>query len=63
MTVDIGDLVDLEDKGVTQPIESAALDAAVPENLRDPNGHWYTLSMRARVLYVEKGLGIEDVHL
>jgi iron(III) transport system substrate-binding protein len=60
MTVDIGGLVDLVDKGVTQPIESAALDAAVPENLRDPNGHWYTLSMRARVLYVEKGLGIEE---
>jgi iron(III) transport system substrate-binding protein len=60
MTVDIGGLVDLVDKGVTQPIESAALDAAVPENLRDPNGHWYTLSMRARVLYVEKGLGLEE---
>jgi len=59
MTVDIGGLVDLVDKGVTQPIQSAALDAAVPENLRDPKGHWYTLSMRARVLYVEKGLGID----
>ena len=55
MTVDIGGLVDLVDKGVTQPIESAALDAAVPENLRDPNGHWFTLSMRARVLYVDEG--------
>jgi iron(III) transport system substrate-binding protein len=60
MTVDIGGLVDLVDKGVTQPIDSAALDAAVPENLRDPDGHWYTLSMRARVLYVEKGLGVEE---
>lgn len=60
MTVDVGGLVDLVDKGVTQPIESATLDAAVPENLRDPNGHWYTLSMRARVLYVEKGLDIDD---
>ena len=59
MTVDIGGLVDLVDKGVTQPIQSAALDAAVPENLRDPDGRWYTLSMRARVLYVEKGLGID----
>jgi iron(III) transport system substrate-binding protein len=60
MTVDIGGLVDLVDKGVTQPIESAALNEAVPENLRDPDGHWYTLSMRARVLYVEKGLGIDE---
>ncbi len=60
MTVDVGGLVDLEDKGVTQPIQSAVLEAAVPENLRDPNGHWYTLSLRARVLYVEKGLGIDE---
>ena len=60
MTVDIGGLVDLVDKGVTQPVRSAALDAAVPENLRDPNGQWYALSMRARVLYVEKGLGIDE---
>ena len=36
MTVDFGGLVDLVDKGVTQPIESDVLDAAVPENLRDP---------------------------
>jgi iron(III) transport system substrate-binding protein len=54
MTVDIGNLVDLVDKGVTQPIDSPALDAAVPENLRDPDGNWYALSMRARVLYVAK---------
>ncbi|HET7714381.1 MAG TPA: Fe(3+) ABC transporter substrate-binding protein [Bauldia sp.] len=60
MTVDIGGLVDLKEKGVTQPIESAVLDAAVPENLRDPDGHWYTLSMRARVLYVDKNLDLEE---
>lgn len=54
MTVDIGNLVDLVDKGVTQPIQSDALNAAVPENLRDPDGNWYTLSLRARVLYVDK---------
>jgi iron(III) transport system substrate-binding protein len=58
MTVDIGGLVDLEDKGVTQPIQSAVLDAAVPENLRDPNGHWFALSKRARVLYVDKDLDL-----
>ncbi len=54
MTVDIGNLVDLVDKGVTQPIESAVLDAAVPANLRDADGNWYALSLRARVLYVDK---------
>ena len=59
MTVDVGGLVDIEDKGVTQPIESEILHAKVPENLRDPNGHWFALSKRARVLYVEKDLDLE----
>jgi iron(III) transport system substrate-binding protein len=54
MTVDFGNLVDLVDKGVTQAIESPVLAAAVPEALRDPNGQWYGLSQRARVVYVSK---------
>jgi iron(III) transport system substrate-binding protein len=54
MTVDFGNLVDLVDAGVTQPIHSAALEAAVPENLRDPAGDWYALSLRARVVYAAK---------
>ena len=58
MTVDIGNLVDLVDAGVTRPIESALLDAAVPPNLRDPDGRWYALSLRARVLYARKGLDV-----
>lgn len=58
MTVDIGNLVDLVEKGVTQPVESSVLNAAIPEVLRDPDGHWYSLSMRARVLYAAKELDI-----
>ena len=58
MTVDIGNLVDLVEKGVTQPVESSVLNEAIPEVLRDPNGHWYSLSMRARVLYAAKDLDI-----
>jgi iron(III) transport system substrate-binding protein len=54
MTVDLGNLVDLVDKGLTQPVQSATLNAAIPANLRDAAGHWYTLSMRARVLYASK---------
>ena len=60
MTVDIGVLVDLVNQGVTQPVESAALAAAVPENLRDPNGHWFALSKRARVLYADKDLDLSS---
>ena len=34
--VDYGNLIDLVDRGLTQPVKSAALDAAVPASLRDP---------------------------
>ena len=58
MTVDIGNLVDLVDKGITQPIQSETLDGVVPPNLRDPGRQWYALSLRARVLYAAKDLDI-----
>lgn len=54
MTVDFGGLIDAVDQGVTQPVRSEALAAAIPANLRDPDGHWYALSLRARLVYVSK---------
>jgi iron(III) transport system substrate-binding protein len=54
MTVDIGGLVDAVDQGVTQPVRSEALSEAIPANLRDPDGRWYALSMRARLVYASK---------
>lgn len=60
MTVDAGNLADLVEKGLTQPVESAVLAEAVPENLRDAAGNWFALSMRARVLYAAKDLGLES---
>ncbi len=54
MTVDIGNLLDLVDQGITQPVKSDVLDKAIPANLRGPDGGWYSLSMRARVAYVSK---------
>lgn len=56
MTVDVGNLIELVDKGLAQPVRSSVLDAAVPAPLRDADGHWFALSMRARVLYADKGL-------
>jgi iron(III) transport system substrate-binding protein len=62
MTVDFGNLVELVDKGVTQPVRSASLDAFIPKHLRDPNGHWYALSLRARVVYASNKLDtLKDV--
>jgi iron(III) transport system substrate-binding protein len=55
MTVDFGNLVELVDKGITQPIRSSALEAAIPAPLRDSDGHWFALSMRARIVYASRG--------
>lgn len=60
MTVDAGNLVDLVEKGVTQPIASVALNEAVPAQLRDENGHWFGLSYRARVIYAAKDLDLDS---
>jgi iron(III) transport system substrate-binding protein len=58
MTVDLGDLLNLVDKGVTQNVQSAVLERAIPANLRGVNGEWFTLSLRARVLYAQKDLAL-----
>jgi iron(III) transport system substrate-binding protein len=62
MTVDVGNLMDLVDGGVTQPVKSGTLEAAVPANLRGADGQWYALSMRARVLYADKSLPLTSFH-
>ena len=54
MTVDFGKLVELVDAGLTQPVTSEVLEAAIPAELRDPEGNWFALSLRARALYADK---------
>ncbi len=54
LTVDISRLTDAKSAGVTQPVESAILKASIPENLRDPDGHWFALTTRARIVYASK---------
>jgi iron(III) transport system substrate-binding protein len=54
LTVDIGRLEEAVQLGITQPIKSAVLDQVVPAQYRDPEGHWYGVSMRARVAYASK---------
>lgn len=56
MAVDFGNLTELVDKGVTQAIKSDVLNAAVPMQLRDPDGNWYALSLRARTFYMAKDI-------
>ena len=54
MTVDIGNLLDTVDQGVTQAVQSEALSSAIPAHLRDKDGHWFALSLRARLIYASK---------
>jgi iron(III) transport system substrate-binding protein len=61
MTVDIGALVDLMDKGLIQPVQSAVLEQAVPANLRGNKGEWFALSLRARVVYAHKDLNLSSI--
>jgi iron(III) transport system substrate-binding protein len=60
MTVDVGNLLDLVEGGVTQPVKSAALESAIPAHLRGADGQWFSLSMRARVLYADKNLKLAN---
>lgn len=59
MTVDAGNLLDLVNNGHAQSVESATLNASIPAHLRDPQGRWFTLSLRDRVLYADKDLALE----
>ena len=54
LTVDIGRLEDAVSAGITQPIVSPALDKVIAPQYRDPEGHWYGISLRARVIYASK---------
>ncbi|MFM7426188.1 MAG: Fe(3+) ABC transporter substrate-binding protein [Elainella sp.] len=54
MTVDIGRLWRAESEGLFQPTTSTALQQVIPANLRHPDGLWYGLSKRARVIMYNK---------
>lgn len=49
-TVDAGNLWLATQQGLLQPTSSEPLKTAIPESLRDPQGHWYGFSLRARTI-------------
>ncbi len=53
-TVDAGRLAEAKDAGLTQPVVNPALTSAIPAGYRDPDNHWFGLTMRARVVYASK---------
>ena len=61
MSVDVGNLVDLVEKGVTRPTAMPSVAAAVPANLRAADGSWVALSLRARLVWADKTLGLKSI--
>ncbi|GMR12534.1 MAG: Fe(3+) ABC transporter substrate-binding protein [Gemmatimonadota bacterium] len=50
ITVDAGRLHRAKERGLLQSVSTATLDANVPSHLRDPDGFWYGLTQRGRVI-------------
>lgn len=51
ITVDGGNLWQAAEQGLLQPVKSAVLDKNIPAHLRDPQGRWYGMSVRARTIF------------
>jgi iron(III) transport system substrate-binding protein len=49
-TVDAGNLWAAANKGLLQPLHSQVLETNIPAHLRDPQGYWSGLSVRARTI-------------
>lgn len=54
ITVDAGNLYRAQQEGILRPVQSSLLERAIPSFLRDPQGHWFGLTKRARVIIYNK---------
>ncbi|MDZ7751125.1 MAG: Fe(3+) ABC transporter substrate-binding protein [Gammaproteobacteria bacterium] len=62
MTVDAGNLWQAAEQGVLAAVESETLKANVPAHLRDPEGRWFGLSVRARtIVYSTERVDTEEL--
>jgi iron(III) transport system substrate-binding protein len=57
ITVDAARLARAKEAGITAPHGSAAIEQRVPPGLRDPEGHWFAVSKRARVIMYDREAG------
>lgn len=53
-TVDISRLAAAVNAEITQPVDSPVLRENVPAAYHDPDGHWWGLTTRARIVYASK---------
>lgn len=60
ITVDAGRLWKAVEKGVFQGVSSAVLKNRIPPNLRHPDGLWFGLSKRGRIIAYNKSRGLPE---
>ena len=60
ITVDAGRLWRAEEAGLFAPVDSEVLSSRIPESLRHPDGAWFGLSTRARVIVYNKAAGVPE---
>ncbi len=58
ITVDAGRLWRAEEAGIFAPVSSTLLEQRIPDYLRQPEGLWFGLSTRARVIIYNKAAGL-----
>jgi iron(III) transport system substrate-binding protein len=56
ITVDVARLWRAQQMGLFQPVNSSVLESRIPAHLREPGGHWFAFSKRARVIVYNKDL-------
>lgn len=54
LTVDIGRLNDIKNAGLTRAVNSEVINRNIPQNLRDPENHWFGITARARIIVASK---------
>jgi len=60
ITVDAGRLWRAEEAGILAPVESDVLAERLPDHLRHPDGLWFGLSTRARVIIYNREAGTPE---
>lgn len=54
LTAEVGPLYDATQKGLVSAVQSDVLNDSIPQHYRDPEGRWFGLTARSRIIYASK---------
>jgi iron(III) transport system substrate-binding protein len=54
LTAEVGPLYDATQKGLVSPVQSDVLEQNIPAHYRDPEGRWFGLTARSRIIYASR---------